>query len=887
VSAASTTAPAAPPEPAGAATLPVAAGEDAGQVAPPCAPHTKQGLSSLEAADRLLLEGPNELASAKPRNVMHLALGILREPMIFLLVACGVIYLFLGDTAEAVLLSTFVLVVIGITFYQERKVERALGALRDLSSPRATVIRDGARQRVAGRDVVRGDLVVLCEGERIPADAILVETANLTIDESLLTGESLPVRKQAASSPADARDDAGPVEENTRLVFSGSLVVSGQGIGQVSATGPATEIGKIGRALTHLEPGRTRLQREVDRIVRGLAIAGISFCVLVAVLYGLTRGDWLNGFLAGLTLEMAFLPEEFPVILTLFLALGAWRLSQRHVLTRRMPAVETLGSITTLCVDKTGTLTQNRMSVTRLDDGATTFAVDGRRCLPDDLHELVEFSLLASKRNPFDPMEVAFREFGEAELMGTEHLREGWEPVAEYPLADELLAMSCVHRAPGTEQLVVAAKGAPEAIADLCHFDERHWARLRPRLAAMAEDGLRVLGVARGCALQGQALPSNQHDFDFEFLGLVGLADPVRPGVREAVAECNRAGIRVVMITGDYAGTAASIAREIGLPTEGAILTGPEIDAMSDEELRGRMPAVSIFARTVPEQKLRLVQALRENDQVVGMTGDGVNDAPALKAASIGIAMGGRGTDVAREAAAIVLTDDDFTSIVSGVRLGRRIYDNLKKAAAYILSVHIPIAGMALIPVILGTPLVLMPVHIAFLQLIIDPTCAIVFEAERGEPRIMDRRPRPLGEPLFSRHMLVVSLLQGFVALLVVLGVYALSLAQGFSAEETRAITFTALVAGNVGLILTNLSWSTSILKVVRGRNIALMCMMAAATMLVAVLLAAPPARSLFGFAPLSVFDLFIAVGAGMLSVSWFEIMKLRRPFRRSRGAAA
>ncbi|HSD82740.1 MAG TPA: HAD-IC family P-type ATPase, partial [Anaerolineae bacterium] len=686
------------------------------------------GLSEAEVTARLAAEGYNELPSTKPRSIFAITWEVIREPMFLLLVACGVIYLLLGDAQEALMLMGFVSVVIGITLYQERKTERALEALRDLSSPRALVIREHEEKRIAGREVVRGDILVLNEGDRVPADAALLSSVNLAADESPLTGESVPVRKITWDG---VQDPSRPGGDDLPFVYSGTLLVQGHGFAEVRATGARTEIGKIGKALQAVEPEDTLLQRETNRMVRNLAILGLSLCVLVVVGYGLTRGDWLEGFLAGITLAMATLPEEFPVVLTIFLALGAWRISQKHVLTRRMPAIETLGATTVLCTDKTGTLTLNKMALVQLD-------VDGETChlqqslkgdLPEKFHALVEFSILASQRDPFDPMEKAILQVGDQYLTHTEHLHNDWTLIQEYPLSKKLLALSHVWQSPDQQEYIIAAKGAPEAIANLCHFTPEQLATLMTRITSLASVGLRVLGVARA-RFQESDLPGDQHDFVFEFIGLIGLADPIRPAVPMAIQNCYRAGVRVIMITGDYPGTAQNIAQQIGLTPHDQVITGPELDQMDEVELRRRIAHTNLFARVVPEQKLRIVEALKADGEVVAMTGDGINDAPALKAAHIGVAMGERGTDVARESGALVLLDDDFSSIVSAVRLGRRIFDNIKKAIGYIFAIHVPIAGMSLIPVLFKWPLMLMPVHILFLELIIDPACSTIFEAE-------------------------------------------------------------------------------------------------------------------------------------------------------------
>ena len=831
------------------------------------------GLAEAEAARRLRAEGPNELAQDRPHGLLYTAAQVLREPMLLLLLAAGVVYLLLGDLEEALTLLFFVAVVITITLVQERKTERALAALRDLSSPRALVIREGARRRIPGREVVRGDLLVVAEGDRVPADALLRTATHLEVDESLLTGESVPVRKRtAAEPPADAR----PGGDDLPFLYAGTLVVRGHGVAEVRATGARSEMGRIGAVLADLEIERTPLQQEVSKVVRAIATLGLLLCAALVVLYGLTRGNWLQGLLAGIALAMAVLPEEFPVVLTIFMAMGAWRISKSRVLTRRLPAVEALGAATVLCSDKTGTLTENRMKVARLWAPGALHVVNDQP-LPEEVHPVVEFGILASQREPFDPMEQAFHRLGKAALTGTEHLHSTWELVREYPLSPELLAVSHVWRSPDGRQLVVAAKGAPEAIADVCHLNAASAAEVRAHVAEMGADGLRVLAVARAFFEPGD-LPPGLHDFDFELVGLVGLEDPVRPGVPEAVAECSGAGVRVVMITGDSPDTARAIARQVGLPTGDAVVSGRDLEALSDEELRRRVRHAEVFARVVPEQKLRLVQALRAEGEVVAMTGDGVNDAPALKAAHIGVAMGGRGTDVAREAAALVVTDDDFTSIVAAVRLGRRIFDNLRRAMAYVLAVHVPIAGLSLVPVLLGWPLVLFPVHIVFLELIIDPACSMAFEAEPAEPGLMRRPPRKVGARLFDLRLVAVSLLQGGGLLAATLVAFRLGLDHTGSESSGRAMAFATLISGNVFLILVNRSWQRTVLATLATRNLASWAVVGGASATLAVALSVPFFRNLFRFGPVSPEDLALAAAGGALSLAWFEVLKLFRP---------
>jgi P-type Ca2+ transporter type 2C len=834
------------------------------------------GLTEREAADLLVSDGYNELPSARQNRIWMIATSIIREPMFILLIGCGAIYLAIGNKQEALVLLGFVFMIMGITFFQKHRTGRALEALRNLSSPQALVIRDHQQKRIPGRNVVRGDIILLAEGERVPADAVLLSCMNLTLDESQLTGESVPVRKLAAeinvpSTPARPGGDDQP------FVFSGSLVVQGKGVARVLATGPRTALGRIGTALHALKEESTRVQKEVAKVIKYTAALCFLLAIVLAVWYGLTRHDWLNGVLAGITFAMALLPEELPVILTIFLGLGAWRMAQKQVLARHIPAIETLGAATVLCVDKTGTLTQNRMAVATLFSEGEWYDVQDINSLPpENFHEVLEFAMLASHRDPFDPMEKSIQEAGRNALAHTEHLHDNWKLVDEYPLSKELLAMSRVWHSEDQQQYVIATKGAPEAIADLCHFNAVQTQALILQTNALAAQGLRVLGVAKATFAR-RDLPAIQHDFEFDFLGLIGFADPLRPSVAAAIGECHLAGIRIVMITGDYPATALNIAQQSGLSSTGGVITGAELDAMDDLTLAHRIGDINIFCRVAPEQKLRLVNALKAAGEIVAMTGDGVNDAPALKAAHIGIAMGARGTDVAREAAALVLLDDDFSSIVAAVRLGRRIFDNLRKTIAFIVAVHVPIVGMSFIPVMSGWPLFLMPIHILFLQLVIDPTCSLVFEAEPEEPEVMRRPPRPTNAAIFDLRVLQQGLLQGLVLFLAVLLIFAVAQNRGLPIEEARALAFAAMIIGNIGLIFINRSWSASWMASLAPKNIALWWVVVGTLALLPVVLYVPAIADLFYFRPPPAMPMLLSALAVIFSVSLLKSARFGR----------
>jgi Ca2+-transporting ATPase len=831
-----------------------------------------QGLNNKQVLEKQKLEGLNELPSSKPKNFLALAWGVVREPMFLLLVACGALYLILGDIQEGLMLLGFVFVIMGIEFYQEKKTEKALDALKDLASPRALVIREGVEKRIAGREVVTDDLVILQEGDRVPADATVLYSVNLMTDESLLTGEPVPVRKSEWNGTDKNTQPGG---DDLPFVYSGSMVVQGNGIVKVTAIGQNTEIGKIGKALASIEEEPTKLKTEMGSLVKKLAIIGISLCVMVILVYTLTRGDLLKGFLAGITLAMAMLPEEFPVVLTVFMALGAWRMSKKNVLTRKPAAVETLGSATVLCTDKTGTLTQNKMTVTQLYNGNKFHTISKTSGFPDDFHEIIEYGILSSQINPFDPMERAITNMGEAYLQNTEHIHTDWQMVKEYSLSKELLAMSRVFTNPESHQQSIAAKGAPEAIFELCHLPVDDQKKYSAAVAEMASEGLRVLGVAKSI-IGKEDLPEIQHDFDFEFIGLIGLSDPIRETVPEAVRECYQAGIRVIMITGDYPVTAMNIAREIGLKNYEVAISGPELQEMSEDELCERIKEVNVFARVVPEQKLKIVNALKRNGEIVAMTGDGVNDAPALKAANIGIAMGEKGTDVAREASSLVLMDDNFASIVGAVKMGRRIFDNLQKALGYIFAIHVPIAGLSLIPVFVADwPLLLWPVHIVFLELIIDPACSIIFEAEQEEKNVMSRPPKAIDEPFFGAGKIWLSCSQGIGILAIVFAVYFFGLRMNYSEQEVRALAFTTLIASNIAVILSNRSWTRNIFQIIRTSNKTVKYVVGGATFFLILILNVPFLLNLFQFDPISFTEALVCAALGFSSIVWFELYKV------------
>lgn len=821
---------------------------------------TPTDLTPTQAADRLREEGPNELGQSQRRTLRDIALEVLREPMFGLLLGAGAIYLAMGNAREALILLGFVVIIMGITALQERRTDKALDALRDLSSPRAQVRRGGENLRIPGREVVRDDLLLLAEGDRVAADGVLLQAHELATDESMLTGESEAVPKQA---PADR-------------VFAGTLVVGGQGLVRVDAVGRQTEMGRIGVSLQTITLQTSPLRDEVARLTRRLVFVALALSGGLMALFWLLRGGWLEAMLAGITLAMGLLPQELPVIMIVFFALAARRLASQQVLTRRLNAIETLGQTTVLCVDKTGTLTRNRMAVAALATDGDTIDTVGLSAgkLPEAFHALLEVALLASETEPHDPMEQALHRLSVEHLTGTDHLHPQWTLAREYELSPELLAMSHLWRPPSVPHDVVASKGAPEAVADLCRLPSAQRDRVIAQAAQLADRGLRVLGVARATHPASQAWPDAQHAFDFEWVGLLGFADPLRPEVPEAMAQCRQAGIRVVMITGDHPRTARAIAAQAGIVGD-RVLTGEDLLRLDAPSLAREVAAVNIFARVRPQQKLALIEALKARGDVVAMTGDGVNDAPALKAAHIGIAMGQRGTDVAREAAALVLLQDDFASIVRAIHAGRRTFANLRQAMVYTLAVHVPIVGLAMLPVLFGLPLVLAPLHIAFLELVIDPACSLVFEAEDGDAGLMSQAPRQASAALLTPALVTQSLLQGGLVTAMVVGVYAALLAWGMPGGMASTAAFVALVTANAALILPSRSARTD-WRSLGARLTPVSRWVLAGTLLALLAVTQLPvlARN-FGFVPLSALHWLAALAPGLAMVPLLHLSKV------------
>lgn len=829
----------------------------------------QKGLTSAEAMRLQLKFGRNEINSQKRESFFRKAFHIVCEPMFLLLIAAAVIYFILGSPGDGAVMLVFVLGIIGIDIVQEWKTDKTLNALRDLTAPHVTVIRDGKETLIAGTDLVPGDLMLLCEGVKIPADGFVLKCSDLCVDESSLTGESEGVWKTAYP-------DSGSPDGYWRkdYCYAGTLCTQGTGTVLVDKIGAGTEYGIIGVNVAAAPDLPTPLQKQTGRLVRTCAgIAGVLFALVSAVSYisipDHAFGDRLiESILSGITLAMAMIPEEFPVILTVFLSMGAWRLAKKQSLVRRLSSVETLGSVSVLCVDKTGTITTNRMKVQE------TWTIN------NDEHALIEAIGLACETEAYDPMEKAMLGFCESRGMAKENLFSG-KLICEYAFTNELKMMGHVWDKDG--RIVIAAKGSPEHIQKICKLSEADREIIEEKTAEMSKKGLRVIAAATANLQSAESVPPEITQCRLDFRGLIGLSDPPRESVKSDIAACRKAGIRVVMITGDNGNTACSIAGKIGMENCGAV-TGDELNRMTDEELREKVKSVSVFSRVIPEHKMRIVKAFRENGEVVAMTGDGVNDAPALKYADIGIAMGMRGSEVAREAADLILLDDNFTTIVETVKDGRRIYDNIRKAVGYVLAIHIPIALISLLSPLLGIvpdARMLLPLHVVLLELIIDPTCSIVLERQPAERDIMERKPRGLNEKLLDMRLTLKSIAQGFAVFLASFGTYcAVYNGNPENALTARAMGLAVIMLANLFLCGVNSSGGDFVFRsIARLVKDPVMWLVHAGTLLMLGVILYTPLSRYLKLAPLSVFQLFCALCIALASVLWFEIVKpvLRR----------
>lgn len=816
------------------------------------------GLSHKEVKQQQDLYGKNELVPEKKHTLWKQVLSIFKEPMFLLLFFTALLYFLLGEPRDGIVMLLFVAFMSGINLFQEWRTDKTLQALKELSSPQVQVIRDGQLKNIDSKELTVGDLMLLKEGEKISADGRVIEMHDLGVDESTLTGESEVVWKKLLLDEEEQK-----LHWRRDCCYAGSMVTQGSAIAEVTAIGLGTEYGKIGLDVASVPQQPTILERQTRYLIKICAFISFVLFVLVTVVNYVHSFHFIDSILAGITLAMGMIPEEFPVILTVFLSMGAWRLAKRNSLIRRIPSTETLGAVSVLCVDKTGTLTKNQMIVQAVYSFKET-----------DEKELLYWAGLACETEPYDPMEKAILESAENKGMEKSKLFSK-KLLKEYPFSSETKMMGHVWEI--GEEPALAAKGSPESILSLCHLNKTDEEVIMREQVKMARQGLRVIAVAR--RIKMESIPDHLHDNNLELMGLIGLADPPREAVPEAIKTCHRAGIRVVMITGDNGTTARSIAEKIGIRHNDQVITGQELEQLTDEQLQERVKTTNIFARVIPRHKMRIVKALQAEGEIVAMTGDGVNDAPALKHADIGIAMGKRGTGVAKEAADMILLDDNFTTIVDTIRNGRRIYDNIKKAIGYVFVIHIPIALIALMAPLLHLPLLLYPIHVVLLELIIDPTCSIVFERQPAEKDIMEREPRSTAEPLVTSQLMVKSVLQGLAIFGVAFGSYAYLLNLGCPVEAARTFVLVILIFANLFLVYVNqsqnefaFSYIGIILrdKVIRNINIVILIGLVLIVYL-------PGANNLVKTVPISIHQFMIAVLLAAVSTFWWEFVKLVR----------
>lgn len=824
-----------------------------------------QGLSSEEVRSRQKKYGKNELVAQKKDSFFRKILRVLSEPMFLLLLGAATIYFILGEPRDGLIMLIFVVGIISIEVLQEWKTDKTLNALKDLSAPHIEVIRDGIQCTILSSDLVPGDIMLIYEGVKIPADGVVMRCNDLCINESSLTGEVEGVWKTPDTQTEKSED-----YWKKDYCYAGTLVTQGTGTIYIDKIGASTEYGKIGATIAETPEASTPLQKQTRSLVRlCVGIAAALFVLVVAA-------TWINiaehplaeriieSILSGITLAMAMIPEEFPVILTVFLSMGAWRLAKKNSLVRRLPSVETLGAVSVLCVDKTGTITMNQMTVTEL------WPTDG------DESGLCEIMGLACETDAYDPMEKAMINHCEKVGIEKQQLFRG-ELMSEYPFTNELKMMGHVWNY--DNEIIIAAKGSPESILSICSLNEEERLHAENSAKAMGEQGLRVIAVASCRIRDTEVIPNEITSCTLTLKGLVGLSDPPRESIKNDISICNLAGIRTVMITGDSGITASAIAKKIGMKGWDNIVTGNMIEAMDDDQLREKVKTVSIFSRVIPEHKMRIVKAFQKNGEIVAMTGDGVNDAPALKYADIGIAMGKRGSEVSREAADLILMDDNFSTIAETVKDGRRIYDNIRKAVGYVFAIHIPIAASSLLAPFLGIApdhMLLLPLHVVLLELIVDPTCSVVLERQPSETNIMKRPPRNPNSKLLTSPLLTKSILQGVAIFLASFGSYfTLLQSDTVNATVARSIGLVVIMLANLFLVQVNSSDYDSIVTSIKrlARDKVMWAVNIITLSGIAVILYTP-LNEILKLAPLTMMQMLCTTGIAAASVLWYEAVK-------------
>ncbi len=802
--------------------------------------------------------GPNRLTYKRENTLFEIILRVIKEPMTILLLVAAAIYFITGETGNGIFMVVAIFMIASISLFQDSRNKNALEKLKTLSQPRCKVIRNNLIQEIKSEDLVVGDFLLVEEGTSITADGVIVHSNDFSVNESILTGESMAVFKQN--------------NQEDRFIFSGTIVASGLAIAEITAVGNETRLGKIGKSLEGINEEKTPLENKLNQFVKWMALAGTAVFVLVWVIHFMESGDILHSLLHSLTLAMSILPEEIPVAFATFMALGAWRLMKLGIVVKQTKTVETLGSATVICTDKTGTLTENKMSLAQLFVWEENQIISADASLNASATELITLAMWASEPMAFDPMEIALHEA--YSKLNIQDERPNFTLVHEYPLEGKPPMMTHVF-SDGKGRKMIAAKGAPEALMRASNLSPTDIEQIQSAIEHMAAEGYRVLGVGVS-AFPGTDYPAKQQDLPFTFKGLVAFFDPPKKNIQKVLEDFYAAGIQVKIITGDNAATTASIAKQIGFKDYDKTMSGEELMSLSDHELQQRVMETAIFSRMFPEAKLKIIHALKSNQQIVAMTGDGVNDGPALKAAHIGIAMGKKGTEIAKQAASLILLEDDLSKMVEATAMGRKIYANLKKAVQYIISIHIPIILTVLLPLALGWlyPNIFSPVHIIFLELIMGPTCSIIYENEPMESNTMKQKPKPLSATFFNLKELSISILQGLCITIGTLSVYQYAIHQGYSELETRTMVFMVLIFANIFLTLINRSFYYSILTTLKYKNDLVLFIIGITLALVGLILFIPPMTTFFEFERLSLFQIAVSLAIGGLSVMWFELIK-------------